>query len=674
MAGRPRRTPLRVLWCGFLGLFALAALSATLVSALPYASAGGEPVAIGEGSGDRLAETLRTLRGLFVPPVEEDTVTAAALGGEDRVRISPSAKPLAALAWIEVRDKDDDRLGSCSGVIVGSGVVMTAAHCLLLDEDYYDDDEQPASVRVVPGKNGFDEPWGSQISTRWLVPAKYRSPNSLTDQMRYDYALIALPDHAMTDRTGIIPGGLTILKDSDFHDQSSRFAAAGYPYDCDENLCGPGSYDSLYGRGTFAWFAPAAFVWPDTDLLYHDADLYSGMSGSPLLRTADLAVVGLVNGMGPFLDESVRLTGAVVGEMQSWCQQNGCSLSVSAPSGNPNRPFRLVTSGVATDSVLATCAAEGNFMDEFAGTTARWVTAIVNFLELLLIDDFNPASPAWKSEFDSRYAVVIPATNAVVALTPPDARFTAYHGEVDRGLADYLAGVQLLKRAVETNSSDDKDRAFDLMDAGNEHFYDARAIYPSIDPRCLATTNSPFGPPPPPVVRTATPQPTATRTPTRAPTATPTKTLTSTSTPTRTPTRTATPPPGLLADVRVDYVDTVGRNEMWLNYIFSVTNVGAGPADMTQYYIQSWLSTDGTLTKGVDKPAAGVVFDPKCSSVPCPRRPEMMLDPGESMDGDFAARIDDADLNVYRWLIVEVSSYSEPEVTFANNWAAILIP
>lgn len=113
---------------------------------------------------------------------------------------------------------------------------------------------------------------------------------------------------------------------------------------------------------------------------------------------------------------------------------------------------------------------------------------------------------------------------------------------------------------------------------------------------------------------------------------------------------------------------------MWLNYIFSVTNVGAGPADMTQYYIQSWLSTDGTLTKGVDKPAAGVVFDPKCSSVPCPRRPEMMLDPGESMDGDFAARIDDADLNVYRWLIVEVSSYSEPEVTFANNWAAILIP
>lgn len=675
MAGNATNTPRRGFWSGFLVLLAIVTGTIGLF-ALPGAAAR-EPIAEPSGQAwqDAVGSRLKALEGVAVPAADDDAVNAASLGTEDRVRISPTSKPLATLVWIEVRDKDEDALGSCSGAIVGPGVVMTAAHCLFLDEDYYDEDEQPGSVRVVPGKNGFDEPWGSQVSTRWLVPAKYRSPNSLTDQMRYDFALIALPDHAMTDRTGVIPGGLAVLKDADFADQSLRFAAAGYPYDCDENACGPDSYGSLYGRGTYAWLAPTSFVWPDKDLLYHDADLYSGMSGSPLVRTTDLAVVGLVNGMGPFLERSVRLTDGVVSEMQQWCQQNGCALSLAAPSAAPNRPYRLVTSGVATDSAAATCGPARSFMDQFAATTSHWATVIIDFLELLIRDDFNPTSPSWKAEFDRRYAALAPATNAVIALTAPDARFNAYHREADAGLADYLAGLELLKRAIEINSSDDMDRGFDLMDNGDEHFYGARGLYPSIDPRCLASASTPFGPPPPVVVRTATPSATPTRTATRAATSTPTKTAVPTSTPTRTPTVTPSPTSqGPLADVRVDYVDTVGRNEMWLDYIFSVTNTGAGKADMTQYYIQSWLSTDSTLSKGVDKPAAGVVFDPKCSSVPCPARPEMILDPGESMNGDFAARIDDADLTVFRWLIVEVSSYSQAEVTFANNWAAVLIP
>ena len=233
----------------------------------------------------------------------------AVVGEDDRVRITDTtAFPWRAIAYLELYYDAEGDVGQCTGTFIGPDAVLTAAHCLWNSERGWVD-----RVRVVPGKNGRDEPFGSEWASGFWVPDAWREDD---EPPLRDWGIVALADYSLGQRVGWLP--LPVLDDAKLTAAGFEPAIVGYHGDVSPD-------GSLWGH-----FANAFVAVQNSNLLY-DIDATPGASGSAILSGTDYRVVG-IHAYGIDLRESEgynfgsRVTAGVVDALTAGCESVGCTI------------------------------------------------------------------------------------------------------------------------------------------------------------------------------------------------------------------------------------------------------------------------------------------------------------------------------------------------------------
>ena len=217
----------------------------------------------------------------------------AILGRDNRDIVEDTTdKPYSSICFLDIVYEDDDdnlRHAYGTGFVNSDNVVVTAAHCLYRE----DLDKFVEYVRVTPGRNGDDTPYGRETSRTLYVPEKFKDDGD----ERYDYGVIRL-NNSIGDECG----NLSLTSLDKYVEDGYELLTAGYPspkdYDYQMYEC-TGDVDSYTSR-----------------LIRHDMDTEGGQSGSPILveyKSNKYKVVGIHSGYDGDRDinRGVRINSAI---------------------------------------------------------------------------------------------------------------------------------------------------------------------------------------------------------------------------------------------------------------------------------------------------------------------------------------------------------------------------
>jgi glutamyl endopeptidase len=186
------------------------------------------------------------------------------IGDDNRVRVEATTEfPWRAIADIDVYFPENTV--TCTGFFIGPHTVATAGHCIFNSNE----GGWATSVKIMPGRNSFSTPFGSQtVSTNNL-----RAPTQWVDSNNpeYDYGAIILTNDTIGKQVGWYK--YESLTDDELLGQLIN--VSGYPGDKPDPAC---------------MILPACQLWRDTDpitavrsrIINYAADTYSGQSGSPV--------------------------------------------------------------------------------------------------------------------------------------------------------------------------------------------------------------------------------------------------------------------------------------------------------------------------------------------------------------------------------------------------------
>ena len=175
---------------------------------------------------------------------------------DDRSKVSPATSfPWRTICKLEITAADMSTfIGSAA--IIDENHILTAGHCVYI----HDHGGWAYSIRVIPGKDGASEPYGSALATYM------RTYTGWTDYESYnhDWAVVTL-DSNIGSTTGWM-GRRTGDSSSSWY--TGTLNTAGYPGDLDSGLCM--YYDSDSGRTATEYNH------------WYYMDTYGGQSGSPV--------------------------------------------------------------------------------------------------------------------------------------------------------------------------------------------------------------------------------------------------------------------------------------------------------------------------------------------------------------------------------------------------------
>ncbi len=219
------------------------------------------------------------------------------IGENDLLRVRRTNRfPYAAV--VRLRNTYAHKTNACSGVLVASNIVLTAAHCL------YDkvEDAHAGKVRVYPGKNGGYNAFGSVDARTWLVNPEYTTiPWSTSHEV--DWAVVVLEEHV-----GLQTGWFELAAlDADALSGQVAFLA-GYP----NGECGdcPFTGKNMHlGMGEIGFVGDRFFL--------HGIDSMHGSSGAGIFlrRGGRPVVVGIHSTSGDetyILNQAARVTAEIL--------------------------------------------------------------------------------------------------------------------------------------------------------------------------------------------------------------------------------------------------------------------------------------------------------------------------------------------------------------------------
>jgi len=248
-------------------------------------------------------------------PVRAQTV----LGQDERTRIGDTtAYPFSAIAFVELLDAGGKAFGSCTGTFIGPDAVLTAGHCLWNSGSGR---WQAEGYRIVPGKNGDSEPFGSALAANWWVPDGYAA----TGLVEWDWGVLVLADDAPGNAAGWMQ--IAILRDSTLRAADFNPAIAGYPADKE--------------RGTMWGHSRAMFELVEAFRLFYEIDTASGQSGAAIWSLGDGQHAGQVVGIhtqgtaGGALNSGSRIDEELLADLLAGCAAIGCTIDYAIEEAPP---------------------------------------------------------------------------------------------------------------------------------------------------------------------------------------------------------------------------------------------------------------------------------------------------------------------------------------------------
>ena len=215
-------------------------------------------------------------------------------GRDDRVRVYGTRTfPWRTICKLEITAANGRRFG-CTGSMIGPRTVLTNGHCVFL----HNNGGWARSIRVIPGKNGSSEPFGSATSRHFHSVRGWTRDRS----SNYDYGVIILPsNNKLGNRTGWM--GLANL--SFFSLLGLRINSSGYPG------------DKPYGT---QWWNSNNILAVTARRVYYRIDTYFGQSGSPNWRykNGKRHIVAVHNTGGSVMNGGVRLSKPVFNNLVNW--------------------------------------------------------------------------------------------------------------------------------------------------------------------------------------------------------------------------------------------------------------------------------------------------------------------------------------------------------------------
>ena len=137
---------------------------------------------------------------------------------DERERVTPTTSfPASAIAQIEMY-RNGSLVGTCTGTFVGPNAVLTAGHCLYMENTGWAD-----AVAVVPGRDGSTEPYGYQWASSAWAPQEWID----SQDAFWDWGILKMPDSSLGNTVGWFEMG--VLQTSSLNASNFNPVIAGYP-------------------------------------------------------------------------------------------------------------------------------------------------------------------------------------------------------------------------------------------------------------------------------------------------------------------------------------------------------------------------------------------------------------------------------------------------------------
>jgi V8-like Glu-specific endopeptidase len=215
-------------------------------------------------------------------------------GRDDRVRVwNTRPYPWRTICDLEIRTKTGGS-GGCTGAFIGPRVVLTAGHCLYLHAH----GGWARSIKVIPGRNGSQEPYGSAVGTYFISTKGWvQNRNS-----NYDYGVIVLPSNKKLGNT-VGWMGLASLSFSSL--LGLLVNSSGYPGD--------------KPTGT-QWWNANRILSVSSRRIYYQIDTAGGQSGSPVwrYRNGKRHIIGIHTTGGAPFNGATRIIKPVFDNLVKW--------------------------------------------------------------------------------------------------------------------------------------------------------------------------------------------------------------------------------------------------------------------------------------------------------------------------------------------------------------------
>lgn len=235
-----------------------------------------------------------------LPPPPPEGVMEAILGTDDRVRIANTTiYPYRAIASLLIVAADNSAWVG-TGWFISPKTLVTAGHCVYIrNSGVPGRDGWVKSIKVIPGRNGSQMPFGSVVSNNFKSVTAWTANGN----PNHDYGAIIL-NTPLGSSVGTF--GFGVYSDADLMATTANIS--GYPGD---------------KRGAEAgtqWFHARKVTAVNPLKVFYDIDTMGGQSGAPVWRIINgqrFAIAVHAYG-GSTANSGTRITAAVHANLVAW--------------------------------------------------------------------------------------------------------------------------------------------------------------------------------------------------------------------------------------------------------------------------------------------------------------------------------------------------------------------